>query len=111
MAAGVLVLWAAGLGVLARREMSGRGSEAERLAAVAARVAPGASFYAVEQGGTQIGYASSTIDTTTTEIRVDDDFVADVPVGGTLHRASATSRVRLSRGFALRSFTLEVESD
>ncbi|HWJ22266.1 MAG TPA: transglutaminase-like domain-containing protein [Gemmatimonadaceae bacterium] len=111
VAAGVLLLWGAGLGVLARRELTARGSDGARLAAVASRVSPGNAFYAVEQGGTQIGYASSTIDTTTTEIRVDDDFVADMPVGGTLHRASASSRVRLTRGFALRTFAVEIESD
>ncbi|HET7456375.1 MAG TPA: transglutaminase-like domain-containing protein [Gemmatimonadaceae bacterium] len=111
VAAGVLLLWVAGLGVLARRELAGRGGAVERLAAMAARVAPGSAFYAVEQGGTQIGYASSTIDTTTSEIRVDDDFVADVPVGGARHRASASSRVRLTRGFALKTFSVEVESD
>ncbi|MFL5574671.1 MAG: transglutaminase family protein [Gemmatimonadaceae bacterium] len=109
VAGGVLLLWGAGLGVLAWRER-GRGG-ADRLAAAASRVVPGSAYYAVEQGGTQIGFASSTIDTAAGGIRVDDYFIADLPVGGKLRRASATSRVRLSRALALRDFTVDVESE
>jgi transglutaminase-like putative cysteine protease len=105
----VLLLWAAGLGVLARRELGRRG--ASPLADAAARVVPGAAFYTVEQGGSQIGFASSTIDTVADGIRVDDRLLADLPVGGKLRRASAESRVRLSRALALRDFDVDVETE
>ena len=107
--AGIVALWLVGLGLLARREL-GRG-DARSLAEAGLRVVPGAMFYAVEQGGTQIGFASSTIDTMATGIQVDDYFVADLPVGGKLHRATASSRVRLSRALALRDFAVEIESE
>ena len=109
IAGGVLVLWLAGLGMLARRELF-RGDVAS-LAEAGGRVVPGAVFYVVEQGGTQVGFASSTIDTTTTGIRVDDYFIADLPVGGKLHRATASSRVGLSRALAMREFSVALESE
>ena len=108
IAGGVLALWLVGLGMLARRELF-RG-DARSLAEAGARVVPGAVFYVVEQGGTQVGFASSTIDTTTTGIQVNDYFIADLPVGGKLHRATASSRVGLSRAFALREFAVVLES-
>lgn len=107
--AGIVLLWLVGLALLARRELF-RG-DARSLAEAGMRVVPGAVYYAVEQGGAQIGFASSTIDTTATGIRVDDYFIADLPVGGKLHRATASSRVRLSRGLALRDFAVGIESE
>lgn len=105
----VLLAWLLGLGALARRELSR--DDTMSLAEAGARVAPGAAFYAVEQAGTQIGFASSTIDTTSSSVSVVDYFIADLPVGGTLHRATANSRVTLSRALALRDFAVALESD
>ena len=107
--AGIVALWLVGLGVFARRELS-RG-DTRSLAEAGMFVVPGAAFYSVEQGGAQIGFASSTIDTTANGIRVDDYFIADLPVGGKLHRATASSRVFLSRALALRDFAVEIVSD
>ena len=109
LAIGILGAWVLGLGALAWREFT-RGT-AERLAEVATRVTPGATFYAVKQGREQIGFASSTIDTTTTTIEMTDLFVADLPVGGALHRATARSVVHLTRGLALVDFTVTLDSD
>jgi hypothetical protein len=39
-----------------------------------------------------------------------DYFVADLPIAGTVHRASARSIVKLSRALALRTFDVQVES-
>ena len=105
----VLVLWLAGLAVFARRELSRDG--ARSLAEAGMLVVPGAAFYSVERGGSQIGFASSTIDTTANGVRVDDYFIADLPVGGKLHRATASSRVLLSRALALRNFAVEIVSE
>jgi hypothetical protein len=109
VAAGILAAWIGGLGLLAWRQVS-RG-DAERLAEVALRVTPGAAFYGVTQGSEQIGFASSTIDTAATGLILTDLFVADLPVGGALHRASARSEVWLTRGLALDSFALTLDSD
>ena len=109
LAVGILAAWLAGLGALAWREV-GRG-DAERLAEVAMRVTPGAAFYGVMQGREQIGFASSTIDTVATGIAMSDLFVADLPVGGALHRASVRSDVFLTRTLVLDSFALALESE
>jgi hypothetical protein len=101
--------WLAGLGLLVQRELFR--SPVERLAEAALRVTPDAVFYEVLQNGKHIGYASSTIDTATREIQVRDVFVADLNIGGAVHRASAQSTVSLSRRLALRSFDLFFESD
>ena len=109
VAAAVLVLWGLGLAALARRELFH--GAAERLAEAALRVSPGTEFYAVEQGGTHIGFASSTLDTTATGVELIDNFIADLPVGGARHRASAQSHVSLTRVLGLRSFVVTVQSD
>ena len=108
VAAAVLVAWTGGMALLVRREFF-LGSSA-RLAEAALRISPGASFFVVEQGGVQIGFASNTIDTTTTGIDVIDYFVADLPIAGASRRVSARSVVKLSRGLALRTFDVQAES-
>ncbi len=105
----VLSAWAIGLAIFVRREM--RNAPAQRLADAALRVAPGASYYRVEKDGRQIGFASSTIDTTRGGLMISDYLAADLPVAGQEHRATATSDVRLSRSLGLSDFKLSFESD
>ncbi len=108
LAIGILVLWIVGLGVLVRRELFR--PHTEQLAEAGLRVTPSATFFAVLRGGEQIGFASSTVDTTDGGIAQDDYLVADLPVGGKLHRASARSSVQLTRALRLRSFTFDVDA-
>jgi hypothetical protein len=105
----VLVAWAAGLAVFVRREI--KNAPAQRLAEAALRVSPGAAYYRVEKDGRQIGFASSTIDTTRGGLLISDYLSADLPVAGREHRATATSDVRLSRGLSLAEFKVSFESD
>ena len=109
IAAGVLALWIAGLGMLVHRELFR--PAIERLAEAGMRVTPGAQYYAVLQGGRQIGFASSTVDTTDGGITVVDYLVADLPIAGKVHRASARSSAQLSRALRVSSFTLDVDAD
>jgi hypothetical protein len=104
----LLAAWGGGLALLVRREFfQGR---AERLAEAAMRLNPGSTFYTVEQNGVRIGFASTTIDTVANGIEVTDYFVADLPLAGTVHRASARSVVLLSRALALRTFDVQAEA-
>src|SRR5689334_6348267 len=105
----VLLLWLGGLGFLVRREYFR--PDTERLAEAALRVSPGAVYYAVMQGHRQIGFASSSIDTATTTISVDDYLVADLPVGGRTHRASARTHVVLTRALRTKAFAVTFEAD
>jgi hypothetical protein len=109
IAGAVLLCWGAGLGLLVKREYFR--PAVERLSEAALRVTPGAVFYAVMQRDRQIGFASSTIDTTTNAIRMEDYLVADLPVGGRMHRATARADVQLTRALRVSRFTVSLESD
>jgi hypothetical protein len=109
LAVAILAGWAGGLGVLARREFF-KGS-GQRLAELALRISPETFYYTVEQNGVQVGFASSAIDTTGKGFVLKDAFAADLPIAGTVHRATATSEVRLSRGMALTDFTVQFSAD
>lgn len=104
----ILVAWTAGVGMLVRREFFRE--KAAVLAEAALRLGPSTSFYAVEQNGQQIGYASTTIDTSRTAFEVIDYFTADLPVAGQQFRASARSVISLSRSLAVRTFDVQIES-
>jgi transglutaminase-like putative cysteine protease len=106
VAAAILIAWVAGLGLLVRREYFR--PQIERLAEAAMRVTPGPSYYAVLQGGRHIGFASTTVDTAVNAITVSDYLVADLPVGGRRHRATARTTVNLTRGFRVRDFTFDL---
>lgn len=109
IAGALLVAWVAGLGLLARRELFRPATD--RMAEIALRVNPGAVFYAVEQDGRRIGFASSTIDTLPSSIELTDYFVADLVLAGKPLRASARSFITTSRALALRTFQVDVETD
>ena len=109
LAIGVLAAWGAGIVAFARRELSR--SPRERLAEVAMRVAPGATYFAVEREGRHVGFASNTLDTIPGGLQVTDYFVADMAVDGVVKRASAQSIAHLSRALALRDFTMSFGTD
>ncbi len=108
-AGGIILLWLAGLGMLMHRELFR--PHTEQLTEAGLRVTPGATFFAVLQQGTQIGFASSTIDTAGASITVEDYLVADLPVAGKFHRASARMSIHLSRALHVMSFTADVDAD
>jgi hypothetical protein len=105
----VLVAWALGLGRLVRRDLMQ--SDASRLAEAAFRLAPGTTYFVVEQGGRPIGFASTRIDTTRSSVEVTDQFTADLPVAGRSIPASANSVITLSRTLALRGFDVRVTTE
>lgn len=109
IALGILVLWIGALALLARRELFR--PRTERLAEAALRINPGAVYFAVSRAGEQIGFASSTIDTTAQQITATDYLVADLPMGGEEKRAEARSVVTLSRALKVDSFTVSLETD
>jgi hypothetical protein len=108
-AVGILLAWLAGLGMLVQREYFR--PQMDRLAEAALRVQPAAVFFAVLQGDTQVGFASSTVDTSTSMIEQRDYLVADIPVGGRVHRATARTNVTLTRTLRVRTFDFELDAD
>jgi hypothetical protein len=101
LAAVVLTAWGAGVVAFTRKEM--RRSPAERMAEIALRVPPGATYFAVEQGGRHVGFASTTIDTLPKAFEITDYQVTEGDAGRSQRRTSQTT-VRLSRGLTLREF-------
>src|SRR5207248_445655 len=108
-AALIFVTWAASLGWLARRELF-RSTRA-RLPDAALSVPPGAVDYRLPVAGQQVGFASSTIDTAASTIRVEDVLVLDVPALGVLHRTTTLSRATLSRTLRLQDLDTRFDGD
>lgn len=121
----ILAAWTLGAGLLVRREYFRE--RAEILAEAALRVAPGSWYYVVERNGRQIGFASTSIDTTSTAFEVVDYVIADrlEPTGpgagadsaaattrsaAAAFRASTRAVITLSRALALRTFEVGVEA-
>ena len=108
IAAGVIGLWLGGLALLAKKELFR--PHMDKLREAGLSVTPGATYYAVLQQGQQIGFASSTVDTTDGGISVRDYLVADLPIGGELHRATARTEVELTRALRVSSFKMQVDA-
>lgn len=104
MAIGILAAWGAGIAAFVQRE--GARSPREKLAEAAARIAPGATYFAVEREGAHVGFASNTIDTIPGGLQVTDYLVGDLRVGDSLRRVTGQSVVRLTRGLGLREFSI-----
>lgn len=105
----IVVMWVVGLGLLVRRDYFR--PDAERLAEAALRINPGVVYYTVLQGSTQIGFASSSIDTMPNRIISDDYLTADIQAGGSAHRATARTNVRLTRALKVMDFDFSLETD
>src|SRR5215813_4004322 len=95
----IVAAWGGGLGVLVQREYFR--PRLERLAEAATRVTPATMYYAAMQGGRQVGFASSTIDTANTSVLENDYFVVELPSGLTMRRATSRTNVTLSRALRL----------
>lgn len=109
VAAVILLAWVAGLALLTRREFFR--TESDLMRDAGARVDPGTVYYRVMQAGTQIGFASSRIDTTASEITMSDQLLFDVTADKRAHRGSARLTSRLSRALGLRAFSLELSPE
>jgi hypothetical protein len=107
LAGAILIAWVVGLSLLVRRELFREPSA--RLTDAAMRVSPAAHFYIVEREGAQIGFASSTVDTTERTIEVSEQLVVDLPVDRRLHRGVARSATSLTRGLRPLDFRASVE--
>jgi len=107
MIAGVLALaWLVGMLILIRRELF-RG-DTERMAQAALLIAPGANYYTVTRDSTRVGYASSTLDTSTTGIHLSEFLIAESDAPGGVRRLAARSLVNMTRGMSLVNFQFEL---
>jgi transglutaminase-like putative cysteine protease len=109
IAAALVLIWIVALALLAKRELMRPAGE--RLAEAVLTLPPGAAYFAVELNGTQIGYASTTIDTLIDRLRVVELVVLEMPVLGTLQRTEARTEIELSRSLVLRGFTAALRAE
>ena len=106
IATGILGIWLVAVALLVRREyVSGA---TDPLAEAAFTLPPSATYFTVELGGQQIGYASSTIDTLLDTLRVLDLLVLELPVDGTIRRTDLRSEATMSRALRLRTFQTDL---
>jgi hypothetical protein len=109
IAIAVIAAWVAGLALLYNRTTN-RTPEQE-LAEAGMRVAPNTYYYILEQGGKQVGAASSAIDTTNSRIIATDFVRGEIPVGGEVLAMEARSEARFTRGLRLRDFIVRAVGD
>ena len=105
----ILGAWIVSLGWLVKREVFQ--PTGARLAEAALRVPPGAAYYRLAVAERQVGFASSTIDTSGTSVRVTEVLVLQVPAVGTLHRTTAMSRATLSRTLRFEGVEAKFDGD
>lgn len=104
----ILLLWVGGLGLLVQRQYFR--PDVERFADAALRVSPAAVYFGVEQQGEPIGFASSTIDTSTTSLTQDEYLAEEAASGGidsVQRRTSVRTHIDMSRTLRIRSFELQ----
>src|SRR5204862_232739 len=82
-----------------------------RLAEAALRVPPGAVYYRLAVAERQVGFSSTTIDTSGTNIRVTDILVLQVPALGVLHHTATMSRATFSRTLRFESVDAKFAGD
>jgi hypothetical protein len=105
----VILVWVAGLGFLYNRNRN-RTLE-QQLTEVGMRVSPETFYYTLDQGGTQVGVASSAIDTSKTRLIASDLVRGRFPIGNDTLRVEARSEARFTRGMRLRDFTIRATGD
>ena len=105
----ILLAWTVSLGWLVKREFFR--PTAARLADAARAISPGAAYYRLDVAGTQVGFASSTVDTMSDSIRVDESLVLEVAALGRLSRTSARSTAIVGRTLRLRNIDVRFDGD
>ena len=105
----LMAIWVGGLGLLYRRNSLRTPEQA--LVEVGMRVSPATYYYALTQGGKQVGAASSSIDTSKTRVIATDFVRGEIPVGGDVLKMEARSQARFTRGMRLRDFTVQAVGD
>ncbi len=109
LAAGILLVWAGAIVWLVQQQYLRPVSSL--LADAGLRIPPGATYFALELGGQQIGFASSRVDTLPDSIKVEDLMVLEIPALGTIQRIEARTEASLTRTLALRTFVASLRGD
>jgi hypothetical protein len=100
----VLVLGTFGLSLalLTRRTMNA--AVADEATRETLPVSPGSAYYTLRLDGALVGFATMTVDTSVTTVRVTEFVDLRLPDGDSLRRFQVRGETRLDRGLKLRSF-------
>jgi transglutaminase-like putative cysteine protease len=109
VAAVIIVVWIGVMGWLVKSQYFR--PRAELLAEAALNISPTATFYRLDLGDQQIGYASSQVDTLQDTIRLLDQMLLRIPALGSLQRVEARTDANLSRTLQLRTFTATLRGE
>jgi hypothetical protein len=103
----VVVLWVAGMALMAHRNANR--TESQQLAEVALRVQPATFYYSISRDGDTIGAASSALDTTANSLVSEEYFVGDFRADTMVpERTSARWQTRFTRGLHLIDLNADV---
>jgi hypothetical protein len=105
----VLLVWVAGLAFLYNRTT--HQTLDQRLTEVGMRVSPETFYYSLMQGDTQVGAASSSVDTSNKLVIASDLVRGRFPSGRDTLRIEARSEARFTRGMRLRDFLIRASGD
>ncbi len=105
----IVLIWLSAAGWFVQRQYLR--SSSTLLADAALRIPPGATYFALELGGEQIGFASSQIDTLPEALRVQEVMLLEIPALGTVQRIEARTAAELSRTLRLRTFEAVMRQD
>lgn len=109
VAIAVVVLWAAGLILFARRQLVQ--SPLERMLDASLKIAPASYYYTVNLNGVQIGGAMSSVDTADKRIVTTDMFTGRYPVAGDTLSMTVRTNASYSRALLLKDFGIKLEGD
>lgn len=105
----IILVWVAGLAFLYNRTT--HQTLEQRLTEVGMRVAPETFYYTLQQGDTQVGAASSAVDTSNKRVIATDMVRGRFPAGKDTLRIEARSEALFTRGMRLESFTVRTVGD
>src|SRR2546428_177647 len=105
----ILGAWALTLGWLVKRQSFQ--STGTRLAEARPAGPPGGTFYRLDVGGQQVGFASSTIATLKDSVPVEDQLVLALPALGHIHRTTAPSSAMVNRALRLLHVNATFDGD
>ena len=109
VATGIILVWVGAVGWLVKREYFR--PRADLLAEAALNVSPAATYYRLDLGGQQIGYATSLVDTLQDTIRLQDQMLLRIPALGTVQRIEARTNANLTRTLRLRTFNATLRGE
>jgi hypothetical protein len=106
IAVAILLLWAAGVAVMIRRNSGGDINR--RLTEAALRVQPATYYYSVTYRGEKIGGVTSAIDTLIAALATDEYYTGRFPSGDSLEAVTARLSSRTTRGMRLTNVSLQL---